>query len=484
MIKKGDEFVLGFTDIRLTHYLFSFRRMTDIMNNKKISSVQLIPLSFLFTIVMGAAILMLPISSATGQWTNPITALFTSTTSTCVTGLVVVDTHSYFSLFGHIVILCLIQIGGLGIITVISMIMLITQKKFSLGDRKMLQESLNLNTDVGILRLLIRIFKDVLKIELTGAALYAVVFIPEFGVVKGIWVSIFNSVSAFCNAGIDIIGPNSLADYKSNPLVMCTTMILIILGGLGYVVWFDLSETIKSGIRKRFTPVQIFKRFNEHTKLVLSVTIVLIVSGAVVFFFAEYGNDGTIGRFTLFDKIINSFFESVTLRTAGFCSFPQENMTDFSCVMAYILMFVGGSPIGTAGGVKTVTIYIALLNVISYIRDDDQCIVFNKRISEESMRKSTVIVLVAAFTIVVLTLTLIATNPVNMQDGLFEVISASATVGLTRNVTTTLNSLGRVIIIIAMYLGRIGPISLAIFFAGRHNHKTKCRYTEGNFFVG
>lgn len=454
------------------------------MNRKKISSVQLIPFSFLAAIVIGALILMLPISSSAGTWTNPLVALFTATTSTCVTGLVVVDTFSYFSVFGQVIILGLIQIGGLGIITVISMIMLITQKKFSLGDRKMLQDSLNLNTDVGILKILIRISKDVFKVEAVGALLYAISFVPEYGVGRGLWYSVFHSISAFCNAGIDIIGTRSLMDYKSNPLVMCTTMILIVLGGLGYVVWFDMSENIKAGIRHRFTPVQIVKRFNEHTKLVLSVTGALIVTGAVFFFFAEYGNAGTIGELSLFDKIINSFFESVTLRTAGFCSFPQQNMTDFSCVMSYFLMFIGGSPIGTAGGVKTVTIFLALMNVISYIREDNQTVLFHHRATEESMRKATVIVSVAAFTIIVLTLLLIVTNPINLQDGLYEVISASATVGLSRGLTSSLNTVGRIIIIVAMYLGRIGPISLAIFFAGRKNHKTKCRYTEGNFFVG
>ena len=454
------------------------------MSKHKISSVQLIPLSFLVAILLGALLLMLPIASASGQWTNPLTALFTATTSACVTGLVVVDTYSYFSLFGHIVILCLIQVGGLGIITVISMIMLITQKKFSLGDRKMLQDSLNLNTDVGILRLLIRIFKDVLKVELTGTVLYAIAFIPEFGVGRGLWYSFFTSISAFCNAGIDIIGPRSLMDYHSNPLIMATTILLIVMGGLGYVVWFDISEKIRYGIRHRFTPRQVVTRFNEHTKLVLFVTFALIASGAVFFFCAEYNNPGTIGFMSFPHKIINSLFESVTLRTAGFSSFPQENMTDISCVMSYFLMFIGGSPIGTAGGVKTVTIFLAFLNVFTYIRGDDQCIVFHRRVTEENMRKATAVVSVAAFTIVFLTLVLITTNPISVQDGLYEVISASATVGLSRGWTGNLNNIGRIIIIIAMYLGRIGPISLAIFFAGRKHHEGKCKFAEGDFFVG
>jgi len=454
------------------------------MLNKKISSVQLIPLSFLITIVIGGLILMLPISSADGSWTDAVTAFFTSTTSACVTGLVVVDTYSHFSLFGQIIILLLIQVGGLGIITVLSMIMLITQKKFSLGERKVLQESLNLNTDTGVLKILIRIFKDVLKVEVTGAALYSIVFIPEYGLARGIWISVFNSVSAFCNAGIDIIGNNSLADYRFHPLVMLTTMVLIVMGGLGYVVWFDVSEKVKYGLKKRYTPLQVWKRFSEHTKLVLSVTAGLILLGAMVFFFAEYKNPATMGNFPLFDKVLNSLFESITMRTAGFATFPQEHLTDFSCVASYILMFIGGSPIGTAGGVKTVTIFLALLNVVAYIRDDDGSVLFHHRITEESMRKATVIVSVAAATIVVLTLALISTNHVGLQDGLFEVISASATVGLTRGLTGQLNTIGRWIIIVAMYLGRIGPISLAIFFAGRGKKKHVCRYTEGNFFVG
>lgn len=427
---------------------------------------------------------MLPISSASGQWTDPLTALFTATTSVCVTGLVVVDTFSYFSIFGQSIILFLIQIGGLGIITVIFMIMLVTQKKFSLADRKVLQDSLNLQTDTGILKILIRIFKDVFKVEVAGTFLYAITFIPEFGIGKGLWISFFNSISAFCNAGIDVIGNNSLTNYRDKPLVLLTTMMLIVLGGLGYIVWFDMSETIKSGVKHKFNPVQIFKRFNEQTKIVLTVTFGLILSGTLIFFIAEYNNAQTLGNLPLIDKITNSIFQSITLRTAGFCTIAQESMTDFSCVVSYIFMFIGGSPIGTAGGVKTVTIFLAILNITSYIKDENQCVVSNKRVTEETMRKATVIVAVAVFTIVVLTLALITTNPINMQDGLFEVVSASATVGLTRGLTASLNNAGRIIIIIAMYLGRIGPISLAVFFAGRKKKNNKCEYTKGTFFVG
>lgn len=454
------------------------------MIHKRISSTRLIPLSFLVAILGGALILMLPISSASGQWTDFITALFTATTSVCVTGLVVVDTYSYWSIFGQVIILLLIQIGGFGIITVISMLMLLTQKKFSLGSRKMLQDSLNLSTDSGILRILIKIFRGTLTIELLGACFYMIEFIPEFGVGKGIWISIFTSVSAFCNAGIDIIGATSLIEYRSKQLVLIVTMILIILGGLGYVVWFDLSHNVKKGIVNRFNPIQIFKRFSEHTKLVVSFTTLLIVSGWIVFFIAEYNNMRTIGSMSLFDKILNSLFESVTLRTAGFATFSQLSMTDFSCVISYVLMFIGGSPVGTAGGVKTVTFFLAVMGVVSYIKSKDSNVIFNRRVSEDAMRKASVIVYVSSFTIITLTLILISTNAINIQDALFEVISASATVGLTRDLTGSLNVVGKLVIILAMYLGRIGPISMAIFFAGKAKKNISNRYLEGNFFVG
>ena len=454
------------------------------MKIKRMSSMRLIPLSFLFAIIIGTFFLMLPISSASGGWTDFVTALFTATTSVCVTGLTVVDTISYWSTFGHVVILGLIQIGGFGIITVVSMFMLLTQKKFSLGDRKMLQDSLNLNTDSGILKILIKIFRGTITIELIGAILFAFTFVPDFGLGRGLWVSLFTSVSAFCNAGIDIIGTNSLGEYYSNPMVLIVAMALIVLGGLGYVVWFDLSSNIKKGFVRRFNPIQIFKRLGEHTKLVLVVTFSLIIGGWIIFLIVEFNNPGTIGNMSLPDKILNSLFESVTLRTAGFATFSQLSMTDFSCVICYIFMFIGGSPVGTAGGIKTVTFFIALMGIITYIKADDTNVLFNRRVSNDAMRKATVIVYISSFTIIVMTLILISTNPINMEDALFEVISASATVGLTRNLTTSLNIVGRVIIIISMYLGRIGPISMAIFFAGRSKQKKTCNYLEGKFFVG
>ena len=454
------------------------------MKLSRISSMRMIPLSFLAAILLGTFLLMLPFSSSQGTWTDFVTALFTATTSVCVTGLTVVDTFSYWSTFGHIIILLLIQVGGFGIIAVISMIMLVAQKKFSLGERKMLQDALNLDTDLGILKVLIKIFRGTFMVELIGAVLYSFVFIPQFGPIKGAWVSLFNAISAFCNAGIDIIGPDSLKGYSDNPWVLIITMLLIVLGGLGYVVWFDLAKIIRDGIKKRFTPVQIFKRFSEHTKLVLSVTFVLIMVGWIVIFFAEFNNPGTMQGMSLRDKLTNSLFQSITLRTAGFASVPQAELSDISCLISYVLMFIGGSPIGTAGGIKTVTFFMALMGIITYIKSEDSNIVVNRKVTEESMKKASVIVYISLFCVILGTLVLNETNVTNLQDAMFEVISALATVGLTRDLTTTLNTTGRIIIVVCMYLGRIGPISMAVFFAGRAKPKNQRHYIEGKFFIG
>lgn len=448
------------------------------------SSIRLIPLSFLLTILTGAILLTLPVSSATGSATDFITALFTATTSVCVTGLVVVDTFSHWSLFGHIVILVLIQLGGLGVISVLSMLMLITQRKFSLSNRKILQDSLNLNTDVGVLKFLKRVFRGTIATELAGAALYSYAFVPEFGFVKGLWISLFNSVSAFCNAGIDIMGPDSLERFQEDPYVLGITMVLIIMGGLGFVVWFDISNTTRSGLARRFNPIQIFKRFNEHTKVAITVTFFLIISGAICFYASEYDNPFTIGRLGQRDRIINCLFQSVTLRTAGFCTFPQENLSGISCIIADILMFIGGSPMGTAGGIKTVTFFLMLLWILSYIRAKDKTIIFKRKVNDELMHKATVVVILAMFNVIILTLLLLAVNPMSAEDALFEIISGSGTVGLTRGITSTLNNHGRLVVIAAMYLGRIGPVSMALFFTNGRPRKRVNDYLEGKFYVG
>ncbi len=454
------------------------------MRKRHISSTQIIPLSFFTAILAGTFFLMLPRSAAHGGWTPFADALFTSASAVCVTGLTVVDTYSYWSLFGQNVLLALIQIGGLGIISVISMIMLMAHRKFSLGGRLTLRDSLNLENSTGVLEFLRRIILWTFAAELLGACIFCVEFIPEFGLARGIRAAVFHSVSAFCNAGIDILGPDSLASYREDPLMLLCTMVLIIAGGLGYTVLSDMVHTVSVGVKKRYSPVRTVRRFSEHTKLVLCMTAILILAGAAVIFLAERSNPQTLGPMALPDKILNSLFESVSLRTAGFSTFPQKMITDVSCITAFLLMFIGGSPIGTAGGIKTTTFCLAVLNVTSYIRDKSKVCLFNRAVTGEQMKKASVIAEVSAAVVLGLTLMLIATNPVSIQDGFFEIISASSTVGLTRDVTGTLNDTGKLIVTVAMYLGRIGPITMAIFLTRRKRSESGVALAEGSFIIG
>ena len=362
--------------------------------------------------------------------------------------------------------------------------MLLAQKRFSLSQRTVLRDALNLETLQDLLGFLSKLIRGTLAAELTGALLYMLAFVPRFGFAKGLWASVFTAVSAFCNAGIDVLGPDSLAPYRNNPLVLIVTMILIITGGLGYIVWFDLYSKTRSGLKESHSYSQIRKSFSEHTKLVLALTFSLIGAGAVIVFAAEFNNPQTLGELSLPSRLLNSIFESVTFRTAGFATFSQKALTDASCLVAYFLMFIGGSPIGTAGGVKTTTFYLFILNTVSYIKGKNSVHVFKRSVSEEQMMKATAIVEVSMGTVLVLTLLLVSTNPVGIEDGLFEVMSACATVGLTRGVTPLLNTAGKLIITLAMYLGRIGPITMAIFLVGGKKEETDVHYAEGNFIIG
>ena len=356
------------------------------VKNKKfaLSTTQIILLSFLFTILAGSALLALPISSASGEAVSYLDALFTATTATCVTGLVTLPTFSAWSVFGQIVILILIQIGGLGLITIMSGLMLLLNRKMGIGDRLLIQDAFNLNTMSGLAKFVKNVLLGTLIIEGIGAALYMIVFVPEFGA-RGIWISVFNSVSAFCNAGIDIIAPNSLCNYATNPLVNLVTSALIILGGLGYIVWWDVLRVIKTRSKRNR---RIFKHLSLHSKIAITVTAGLIISGAVAIFIFEYTNPLTIGEMSLFDKIQVSFFQSVTTRTAGFASIPQENLTNASAAISVILMVVGGSPVGTAGGMKTVTVAVLVCSALATIKNKNSATLFGRCISEDSIKKA------------------------------------------------------------------------------------------------
>ena len=290
------------------------------------------------------------------------------------------------------------------------------------------------------------------------------VFVPRFGA-RGIWISVFNSVSAFCNAGIDIIAENSLCNYATNPLVNAVTCALIILGGLGYIVWWDVIRVARSRSQKNR---RIFRHLTLHSKIAISVTAGLIIIGAILIFVFEYSNPLTIGELSLFDKIQVSIFQSVTTRTAGFASVPQEDLTNASSAVSVILMLIGGSPVGTAGGMKTVTLTVLVCSAFATIRNKKSATLFGRRISEESVKKA-VAVTVTFFTICVAsTVLLMATSDVSALDAVYEAVSATATVGLSRNLTSTLNTFGKLILIVTMYFGRVGPISLAVALGSKN----------------
>ena len=444
---------------------------------------RVIPLSFIAAITIGTLLLLLPFSTAAGETTDFLTALFTATTSVCVTGLVVVDTYAHWSLIGKIIILCLIQIGGLGIVTVMAAFMLSMKKRFSLTAQLILQDTFNLNSLKGLLHFLGLALNWTVLVEFIGALLYMPAFIPRFGIGEGIWQSFFTSISAFCNAGIDIMGPDSLISYQSNPLVLLNTCFLIVTGGIGYFVLIDMHDSLIGGLRKKFDLKTTVSRFSVHTKLVLSATFFLIFGGALIIFLCEYSNPGTIGNMSLGDKILNSIFQSVTFRTAGFASVPQNMLRSSTALLGCVMMFVGGSPVGTAGGVKTVVLAVVIMNAVSYIRSVDETVLFNRRVNKELIRRANAIVVVALMGVIVHLFALLCVTDVDLLDGLYEVVSAICTVGLSRNLTAALNSAGRIVIIVCMYLGRIGPISMAIFFRKPNNEHHISR-AEGKFIVG
>jgi trk system potassium uptake protein TrkH len=430
------------------------------MKKKRIplSTTHYIMISFLLVIFVGSLLLSLPISIADGKTVSYIDALFTATTATCVTGLVTLPTVTTWSTFGQVVILCLIQLGGLGIITVMSGFMIMLHKKIGISDRLLLQDAFNLNTLSGLVRFVKKVIAGTFFVEGVGALLYMMVFVPQYGA-KGIWISLFNSISAFCNAGIDIISENSLCSYATNPVINIVTSFLIVTGGIGYVVWWDFIRVIK--IYKTHG-INCFKKLTLQSKIAISMTALLIFAGGVLYFIFEYNNPLTIGNYNLFDKIQVSLFQSVTTRTAGFATIAQENLTNSSAILSLLLMFIGGSPVGTAGGVKTVTIAVLVITAFSLVRDKNEITIFNRAISQKAVKKSVAVVGTSFVIMFISTIMLSLVTDASVIDILYETVSATATVGLTRNLTPSLNMLGKLIIIVTMYFGRIGPITLAI----------------------
>ena len=446
----------------------------------KISTTHIIMLSFLAAILIGTVLLCMPISSADGKATAFIDALFTATTSVCVTGLVVMPTVTSWSIFGQAVILVLIQVGGLGIITIMSGVMILLHKKMGIDDRLLLQDAFNLNSLSGLVKFVKKVLAGTFIVEGVGALLLMTVFVPQFGA-KGVWISVFTAVSAFCNAGIDIIAENSLCDYVFNPVINVVISALIILGGIGYIVWWDVVRVIKNHGLK---PKGFFKKLSLHSKIAVTATLVLIFGGAVLIFAFEYNNAQTMKDYTLLQKIGASLFQSITTRTAGFATVPQENLSNASAMVSLLLMFIGGSPVGTAGGVKTVTFAVIFATALATVGKKDDTELFGRQLTKQAIGKASAVVCISFAIMFISTVLLSAVTNASAIDIVYETVSATATVGLTRNLTPSLNTAGKMIIIATMYLGRVGPISLAIAFNRKKENQSIIRNPVEEISVG
>ena len=430
---------------------------------------------FLAVILAGAVLLWLPASNQ-----KPITfldALFTATTSVCVTGLVTVTPATQFTLFGKVVLLILIQIGGLGVIACATAFFIILKRKITIKERVLIQETYNMDSIGGMVGLVKRILTGTLLVEAAGALLYAVQFIPEYGPVKGAGYALFHSISAFCNAGIDILGDSSLAKYALNPLVNITTMLLIVLGGLGFTVWYDVIENGKRIHRHEVPKRWWFTRLKLHSKLAIVTTAVLLGIGTLLTLVLEYQNPETIGQMSFGGKLMTSLFQSVTTRTAGFFTIPQASMHEETRFVCMILMFIGGSPGGTAGGVKTTTVTMLVLTCITLVRGGHDTECFGRRISRSNFRMGITIIMLA-FTIFLTGTTLVAIfepDSTPFLNIMYETASAIGTVGLTADVTAGLSVASRFVIMIMMFAGRLGPMTLALLFAGKPNPRDRIR---------
>ena len=449
---------------------------------KELRPVQVILLGFLITIFAGSILLSLPAAAANGQATPYIDSLFTATTSVCVTGLIVETTMTHWSIFGQAVILVLVQIGGLGVVTITTGMFFVIGRRITLGNRILIQESLGLNTMTGLVSLVKKILLGTTIIEGTGAVFYATQFVPEFGWGYGIWAAVFNSVSAFCNAGMDIVREDSLRSYVTNPVMNFTTMALIILGGLGFIVWKDLWQGLKKILKDKIPVKRVITQLKFQTKIVLSVSFFLIMFGTILIFLFEYNNPATMKDLSLPGKIMASLFQSVTTRTAGFETVAQGALTDASSLVSMFMMIIGGSPAGTAGGVKTVTFAILVFCVVSVAKQEESISLFKRRVPNGLVSKALAIIVINLIVLMTSVLLLLVFDYGSFIESCYECVSALATVGLTKGLTPNLTIAGKVIIIITMYLGRVGPISMAIGFSQK-NKKKKVVYPEQDLIL-
>jgi len=459
--------------MRLRGKLF---RMWSDRTKKGLSPTQTIAITFAVIILIGAILLSLPIASRDGESCGFRPALFTATSATCVTGLVLFDTWTQWSGFGQIVILCLIEVGGLGFMTAASFVIFMLRKKVGLKQRMVMAQALSVSDMDGIVKLQKYVLCGSLAIQLTGALILFLRFLPEFGLRRAVYWGVFHAVSAFCNAGFDIFGSvapgASMMAFNTDPVVCITIMALIVLGGLGFFVW---EEVIR---------VHSWKKFSVYTKLVLIATLVLIAGGALAFCLLEWNNPSTFGTMTAPQKVLNAFFQSVTVRTAGFASVDQGGLTDAGKAVTVFFMLIGGSSGSTAGGIKTVTLIVLLLFLWSRIRGKGTVSVFKRTIPNSQVMDAMTIVVIVTGLAFFGGIFICVTSPIGFTDALYEAASALATVGLTAGATGSLTVPAQILIMIYMYFGRVGVLTISLGFLMGSKAEERYQYAQTNLLIG
>lgn len=440
----------------------------------KLTPTQVFALGFAAIILIGTLLLMLPVATKSGERTDFLTALFTATSATCVTGLVVVDTKTYWSVFGQIVIMLLIQVGGLGIMTMSTLFALILGRKITFKERLVMQEAFNTNSLGGIVKFAKYILMVSFLFESIGAIILTLRFLPQMGLKKAVYYGLFHSISAFNNAGFDLMGNfRSLTGYVSDWVVNLVIMGLIIFGGLGFYVLLDIYEH------------RHFNKFTLHSKIVITITLFLITIGTLLIFLFEYNNPKTLKPLDFPTKILAALFQAVTPRTAGFNTLSLSDMTIASKFLTIILMFIGASPAGTGGGIKTTTFAVILYTVLSVIKGEEETVLYKRTISRNIVYKAVAISFISVFIIFSVTMVLSITETSNFLTVLYETTSAFGTVGLSLGLTPELSTVGKIIIIFTMYTGRVGPLTLALALAKRQRRpKPIIKYAEEKIMVG
>lgn len=459
--------------MRLVAKLVERQRKT---HSRAMKPTKIIALTFAGIILLGTLLLMLPMASRSGVSCGFRPALFTATSATCVTGLVMYDTWTQWSGFGQTVIISLIEIGGLGFMSAASMVVFLFRRKVGLRQRMVMAQALSLTDMEGVVRLQKLVLLGSLSVQGAGALILTLHFLPEYGFGTALKWGVFHAISAFCNAGFDIFGcitPGaSLMEFNSDPVVILTLGALVVVGGLGFLVWQEMITERR------------WKKYSVYTKLVLTMSAALLLLGWVCFCLLEWNNPGTLGPMSIGDKLLNGLFQSITVRTAGFAAIDQGAMTDAAKGVSLVLMMIGGSSGSTAGGVKTVTIVVLVLFLATRARGRDTVCVFKRTIPNsqvlDAMTICSIVVGLAVFGAVFIT----ATSPISFVDAAFESVSALATVGLTAGVTTSLSIPAQFLIILYMYFGRVGVLTISLGFLMGDRAEERFRYAQTNLLIG